>query len=363
VRADSLARVPVADPESFSWVEDGTVTYSEAGCLTLVAGLSATEALQRVGADLTQAASGPLGGGRVQGYSMISVHAAGSPDSSSAVLIEDNGYEGAQPNVLAALSRKGRAASVFWNVNGIVTFGCARRGKLVCSTELPDMPETLPRTLTRLMVPAAEDGPPLVAIAMAMAATFTGVAVEPESDLVDPKVWYPIITPILRLPVTAEELVGIGLPSHELVQQVKDADESSRRRLVEWSVRDCLTRVGLQDDPAADRFLAQFGTGQPITVGVELPRALAEAERQTDLAADRGQRLYNTGEAADWQRDAAGKEQTAWAYRMWALRAVIYTGLDDSVTAALGAAYCAAHSGADEAEFLAEAAAVLAKPA
>lgn len=52
-----------------------------------------------------------------------------------------------------------------------------------------------------------------------------------------------------------------------------------------------------------------------------------------------------------------------WAHRIWALHAVIYTGLDDSVTAGLGAAYCAAHSGASEAEFLAEAAAVLANPA
>ena len=55
---------------------------------------------------------------------MISAHDGGSPDSPSAVLIEDNGYEGAQPDVLAALSRKGRAASVFWNVNGIAMFGC-----------------------------------------------------------------------------------------------------------------------------------------------------------------------------------------------------------------------------------------------
>lgn len=355
--------MPVADPESFSWVEDESVTFSEAGCLTMVAGLSAKDAIRRVGADLTQAASGPLGGGRVQGYPMISAHDAGSPDSPSAVLIEDNGYEGAQPDVLAALSRKGPAASVFWNVNGIVMFGCARRGKLVCSTELPDVPETLPRSLTRLVGLAAADDAPLVAIAMAMAVTFTGVAVEPQPDLVDPDVWYPITDPILRLPVTAEELVGGGLPSAAMVDAVHAADVDSRWRLVEWSVRDCLTRVGLQDDPAAQDVLAQFGSGPPVTVGVELARERIEAERQTELAGDRLQRVFNNSELSAWQRDSALQESDLWAHRLWALRAVMYASLDDSVAAALGAAYCASHSGGNESEFLTQATAMLANPA
>lgn len=109
---DSVARVAV-DPGSFGWLEDDTATFSEAGCLTLVAGLTAKRALQQVGADLARSIAGRLEGGRPQGYSMISALDAGSPGAPGAVLIEDNGYEGAQPDVLAALSRGGRAASVF----------------------------------------------------------------------------------------------------------------------------------------------------------------------------------------------------------------------------------------------------------
>jgi hypothetical protein len=86
-------------------------------------GISAVDALKRVGADLTRSTAGRLDGARPEGDAMISALDAGTPDSPSAVLIEDNGNEGAQPDVLAALSRGGRSASVFWNVNGRVMFG------------------------------------------------------------------------------------------------------------------------------------------------------------------------------------------------------------------------------------------------
>ncbi len=260
-------------------------------------------------------------------------------------------------------SRGGRAASVFWNVNGMVMFGCARRGKLVCTTELPDVPDDLPRSLNRLMDSASGEDAPLVAIAMAMAATFTGVQIEPEPALLDPQTWYPITAPILRLPVTADELVGIGIPSEEFVRQVQNADEPSRRRLAEWSVREGLSRVGLQGDPAAQELFAQFGHGKPTTVAVGLARELVETERQNDLVGNRLQRVYNDRRIPQAELDAVSAEKTRWAHRMSALRAVTYTSLEDSVTAALGATYCASHSGTDQAAFLAEATAVLTKPA
>jgi hypothetical protein len=50
--AVSLARVAV-ELDSFAWLEDGTASFAEAGCLTLAAGLSAREALQRLGGSTT----------------------------------------------------------------------------------------------------------------------------------------------------------------------------------------------------------------------------------------------------------------------------------------------------------------------
>jgi hypothetical protein len=47
------------------------------------------------------------------------------------VLIEPNGWSTAAPTVLARLSRGGRAANVFWNVNADMSFGYAVDGSIV----------------------------------------------------------------------------------------------------------------------------------------------------------------------------------------------------------------------------------------
>jgi hypothetical protein len=51
------------------------------------------------------------------------------------VVVEDNNYVGADENVLAHLSRDGRAASFYWNVNAVTRLSFARRGKLISSEE------------------------------------------------------------------------------------------------------------------------------------------------------------------------------------------------------------------------------------
>jgi hypothetical protein len=50
----------------------------------------------------------------------------------------------------------------------------------------------------------------LVPLAMVMAVQFTGVIVEPDRDVVDPQIFYPITKPVLRLPVTPDELARAG---------------------------------------------------------------------------------------------------------------------------------------------------------
>ena len=57
----------------------------------------------------------------------------------------------------------------------------------MCTTELPDVPDDLPRSLNRLMDSASDEDAPLLAIAMAMAATFTGIQIEPEPGLLEPQ--------------------------------------------------------------------------------------------------------------------------------------------------------------------------------
>jgi Family of unknown function (DUF6461) len=45
------------------------------------------------------------------------------------LMVEDNGYVGAQRDVLARISANGRAASMFWNVNEHTAFSYAQDGE------------------------------------------------------------------------------------------------------------------------------------------------------------------------------------------------------------------------------------------
>jgi hypothetical protein len=54
------------------------------------------------------------------------------------LMVEDNGYVGAQRDVLARISANGRAASMFWNVNEHTAFSYAQNGELLGSVALYD---------------------------------------------------------------------------------------------------------------------------------------------------------------------------------------------------------------------------------
>lgn len=357
--------------QSLAWVEDGSAPYSVAGCVTLAAGLSATEALTRVGADVGQPRLGSatdvvFGGHRL--ISAVDTEEAGAP--AGAVLIEDNGYEGSQPGVLCALSRKGRAASVFWNVEGMVMFSCARRGKLVCSTEVPDVADELPRALHALMRQADEEEVSLVAVGVAMAEKFTGLTLDASPGVVDPQVWYPITNPILRLRVTAEEIVRLGMPTRELVTAVQGADDGARRRLAVWAVRDALDMAGMPDDELVGRLLAQFERGEPTSIAPELAHRNAAIQRAKDAAYEEYLELDSSG---GWVWRDAGlvpvtgedrrRAEETWRALLrdrWLADAVEYLAVEDTSIAALGALYCASvHHLPHKEEFLARAHVVL----
>lgn len=302
--------------DRYGWlVDDSTTSYAVAGCVTLVVGVAPDEAASLVGADLAR----EMPFGEVQrddAMSWVSVVAVDqvSPDA-GAVLIEDNGWEGSRAEVLAALSKKGAAASVFWNVNGVVRFACARRGKALTSVELPDPEdiEGLPSTLRRLLQRAPDEAHP-VSVAALMAEHFTGVPLRPESEVVQPVTALPITSPVLGLPVTPEELVGLEYPSPEVVRAVQSASPVQRRSLAEWSARKALALAGLESHPDVSPVLGEFGRAERARMTVEV-----SALRRAVTARGSGDRP---------------------APKYWALNALTYTAVDDSVTAALGATYC-----------------------
>jgi hypothetical protein len=265
----------------------------------------------------------------------------------AAVLIENNGFEGSRMEVLAALSRQGKAASVFWNVNGLVVFGCARRGNVVASVELLDaVAEALPRSLRPFLQDGDVEQDP-VAVGMAMVEEFTGVHLPAEGEVTRPSTGYRIELPIFGLPVTRDELVELGHPTPALVSAVLAASPTVRRRLSEWAARAAVDHAGLAADPWLGAVLGQLGTGAPTVFGAEASRLRLQAHRGAEAATD----ALNDDTDHDGSRYRSLEH---WLPEYWAMEALACTTIADDVTAALGATYCASipRRGVNADEFL-----------
>ncbi|WP_225726145.1 MULTISPECIES: DUF6461 domain-containing protein [unclassified Nocardia] len=121
---------PPAAPEAeHRWVENSSVY--EAATFTLVTGLTAHEVLEAFGADPT--APVPIDTLTEQWVAVL--------ETGSVVLaVEDNGFRGSTEAVLRRLSRKGKAASMFWNVDAMSYLGLAENGRILAYFE-PGDPE------------------------------------------------------------------------------------------------------------------------------------------------------------------------------------------------------------------------------
>jgi hypothetical protein len=321
--------------ESYRWVDDPDVTsFANAGCVTVVTTSSRQAVIAAVGADGAQSMPVDDVSG-ADGLSWISVvqEEAGLADG-AVVLVEDTAWEGSRPEVLARLSKKGAAASVFWDVNGLVMFGCARRGKVQVSLEMPDSEDEaaeLPAALRRVWQRERTVAGP-VAVAMAMVEKFTGVVVPADEAITRPQRAHPITEPVLALRVTPDELLGLRYPSAEVVAAAQAAGSALCRTVAEWAVTEALTTAEIAAMPQLASTLQQFGSRSPITLTAEASSYRREADRGIN--------------AADWALSVEGdherwKQLRHWNLRYWAMEALAYLAVPDDVIAVLGATYCA----------------------
>jgi hypothetical protein len=113
------------------WIEKGPL--SAAATITVVQGLTPDEVITGFGGDPTAPVSIKETAGRP------SRRRGGYPEPYVAVLevdgivlaVEDNGFVGADEDRLTTLSRNGKAASLYWNVNANFRLTVAERGSLV----------------------------------------------------------------------------------------------------------------------------------------------------------------------------------------------------------------------------------------
>jgi hypothetical protein len=170
----------VVRPEAaYRWVRDSVL--GEAATVTVVTGASAEEVLDAFGADPAEPV--PMQE-LLEKYDIdpwVAVLPVDGSTGGTVLAIEYNGWQGAQSPVLRRASARGRAASMYWNVNALTNLAFARGGAVLASFEPP--PHEPPDDAG---VRAALDGIDLVdyhdraAKGLAAVERFTGRGLRPE---------------------------------------------------------------------------------------------------------------------------------------------------------------------------------------
>lgn len=170
-----------------------------------------------------------------------------------------------------------------------------RRGKIVYAAEVPDLePSAVPRVLRKLVSAAEADDADLVAIALAMVATYTGVEVPNIDAVSEPSRFHPIADPVLGLPVTPRELLGLLLPTAELVTTAQTATPHACRHLAGWAAVDAVDATDLRDSPVVLEVLDKLGEGGPVALGVKFGVLRNTVARELDIACDASQDAANS---------------------------------------------------------------------
>ncbi|MCL9760145.1 DUF6461 domain-containing protein [Frankia sp. AiPa1] len=120
--------------EKYRWVRGRTSVIREAATLTVVVGTGWEEVLRLFGA---------APGGARSLHSLMDAPDRDSwlallpvPGADVVIVMEENGFAGADGERVAALSRGGLAGSVFWNINAVTRLSLARAGRLLAAEEI-----------------------------------------------------------------------------------------------------------------------------------------------------------------------------------------------------------------------------------
>ena len=306
-----------------TWLDDaGLALLGMAGCLTLVAGVDERAVLEAFGAELDE----PLTLHEVADAMVIAVGVV--PCGDGVLAFEINGFGGTRPEVLRVASAESRAASIFWNVNGIVQLTCASAGSMRGSEELLVLDETasLPLDLVPDLAAAFEREEDMVLPGVRPAETFTGLSTD---GLVVPAdvTMYPLLTVVPDLEAVDPFSMLWTFDAPELSARILEASPSAQRALAEWAAYQALLRVELADDPRVEVVLDGFGRGSAASFDPAVG-LLLEVKNRIDVVSRKDDSRHG-GEAspamvAAWMSD-------------WAVRALRYATLADTATAALGA--------------------------
>jgi hypothetical protein len=315
------------DASKYKWLTDPAVCeVAVAGCLTVATGSDLERVVRSFGADPRHSVAREEVD--LSDHDAVAARASGV----GVVLVEDNGFAGSRSEVLKAASRRGKAASILWNVNGLALFSCASRGKVVCSLEVPNAEmDELPRSLRPLMRLADQETADPVAVGMLMVEHYTAMPVSTE-HVRNLTAWYPIENPVVGLWVTPEELVGLKLPSVDIVELALSASSSRRWEVAERAAGEALAATTLADHPRLSSAIAQLGSVRPVILTPEADWCLSTIHSRQMAAGTQLAIAPSDDDAAD------ALASLSYSGPRWAASQVLlYLCQPDDLTAVLGA--------------------------
>jgi hypothetical protein len=316
--------------EAYRWIAEGTLEM--AGCVTVVAAADPARVAASFGCDEPAAAPSSyaeMNGIPDQQFFGLQLWLGHADDA--VVVIEDNGYEGSRAEVLRAASKasaSGVAASVFWNVNGLVIFSAARKGKLACSVELLDCePDEVPRSVRQLAKLGARDDIDSVALGAAMVARFTGVSFDEQMIL---GATHRTFTPVpADLGTYGPRGSALKDYAPEVLEAIVNAAPSTQRSLANWAARAAAAEAGVEGEPLVRALTEQLDRDSQPSLPPGFDGRLAAWQREQQ------QWENQHDDYDDWGGNVGALEGRFLQGKIWAGRALKAATHPDPLEAAL----------------------------
>ncbi|MBJ7331002.1 MAG: hypothetical protein JHC95_13975 [Solirubrobacteraceae bacterium] len=228
-------------------------------------------------------------------------------------------------------SGSGKAASIFWNVDGLVIFSCARRGQLLGSLELLDVDagelEDIPKSLHRPALRANDDGSDPVAVGAAMVETFTGTAFGP--DVLESGEAYGLTPPPDELKDFHPSQMWLYEDNHpDLIEAVLAATAERQRAVAIFAARAAAREASLEDETGVRELLHDLEAGTPRIPSAVT--ALAAAARRRSTTAE-----FQAMEDQAYGRDSRALERVYLNQRAGALEVLRQATHAEPVSAAV----------------------------
>lgn len=257
LRGEAAPEVALAPQVGYRWVRKSWL--ADAATVTVVAANALDDVLRGFGADPAV----PVSARELSAEMGIDPWVAVLGVDGGVLAVEFNGYQGSHRPVLEPLSRLGRTASMYWNVNAVTRLSFARAGTVLAAFEVGhDEPVTDPEVLAALDGLDLDNWRDRVEKGLVAVERFAGHHLRPEDldRLVAADVAYrilphlPELYPEARLPDGSRRFPGQG-PLGADTDMLALLPERTLRDLAWQAATDAATHAGLTEHPAVEATL------------------------------------------------------------------------------------------------------------